>query len=115
MTVSQEPSHLTLHQIGLPAQEIKLLHSLCNDKPAMLEPFVFLADSLTAHQCPDVLLVDADQPDALEQLRRSRHLRPRHLVLVTARDKRHRLYPTLKRPLSFSSLQATLSPLASQS
>lgn len=100
-----------LHHIGLQQQEITLLDSLCNAKPSLLEPFVFCGDPDPASPV-DVLLLDADRPDAREQLQRCRRHAPRHLVLVTARDRQHRHYPTLKRPLSFAALRDILAPLA---
>lgn len=102
---------LNLHHIGLQQQEITLLESLCNAKPSLLEPFVFCGNLASGEQT-DVLLIDADRPDAREQLQRGRQQGPRHLVLVTSRDRKHKHYPTLKRPLSFASLRDLLSPLA---
>ena len=103
---------IKLHHVGLQQQEVTLLESLCNTKPALLDPFVFCG-GLEGSGRTDVLLLDADRPDAPEQLRRFRQNPPGRLVLVTTRDRQHRDYLTLKRPLSFASLRQALSPLAS--
>lgn len=110
MTPSRHPEEVALQHVGLDPQEVELLQSLCNSQPALLAPFAF--NPAQDNGSPHVLLMDADQPDALEKLQHCRARKPQHLVLVTSRNKQHRFYPTLKRPLSFANLRDTLLPLA---
>lgn len=101
---------VTVHQIGLDQQEVVLLNTLCNGKPALLDDFTFYADDVPARSV-DVLLVDCDTPEALERLHTQPQPAHRHLVLVTARQRDNCRYPTLQRPLSMAGVRDTLSAL----